>query len=335
MSILHKRICGIFICIISLFTTRITYGQTIIPMIEERGVYKIPCEINGLKVKMIFDTGATSVSISESLAEMMLDNGYILKSDVLGKTKSIIADGSIIELTNVVLRSIKIGNIKLSNIHAVIAHRQNAPLLFGQSAIQMLGEISIKDNKLIIKNTNSITADAVIETVNERWDAQNYNYTNFKYGFGWSLPKDFEWKKVAGFEKHTVFRAQYNGLAVFANIKGCDLKINLWDTFDKFVEYMEKLDVALEKSTGTIYYERTFEKCTIVGQQAFKTTYKEYFKDSRYTEADEVYAEEYYFLLDGLWYAIVVKMPKIIRDAFDYNEVSSAIFKGFRLSVKH
>lgn len=313
----------------------IIQGQTVIPMLEEKGVYKIPCKINGLAVNMIFDTGATSVSISESLAEMMLDEGYISESDILGKTKSMIADGSIIELTNVVLRSIKIGDIKLSNIHAVIAHSQNAPLLFGQSAIQMLGDISIKDNKLIVKNGNSLSTNTVVETVNERWDAQNYNYTNFKYGFGWSLPKEFEWKKVAGLEKHTVFRAQYNALTVFANVKGCDLKINLWDTYDKFVEYFEKLDVALEKSTGTIYYERTFEKCTIVGQQAFKTTYKEYFKDSRYTEADEVYTEEYYFLLDGLWYAIVVKMPKILRDAFDYSEVTSAIFKGFRLSVKH
>ena len=40
------------------------HAQTIVQMVEDKGVYKVPCEINGLKVKMVFDTGAAAVSLS-------------------------------------------------------------------------------------------------------------------------------------------------------------------------------------------------------------------------------------------------------------------------------
>ncbi len=313
-------------------------AETVIQMIEDMGIYKVPCEVNGLKVKMIFDTGAAVVSISQSLAEMMVDNGYISKSDIVGQAKSMTADGRIVDHTNIILKTIKIGDITLNNVKAVVINKQTTPLLFGQSAIQLLGEVSIKGDKLYIKGgSGSANSSTSFNTHFEKWDTKNYVYTNYTYGFGWNLPKDNEneWERVEGYEKHTPFRAECAPFVVFVNAQVHDNGGDLWQVFDKYSTAIEQMDVAMEKKTGQLNYERTFEKCTLFGQHAIKTTFKEYIKDNRFNEAVENYAEEYIVIWNGYTLIIAVKLPKAVYDAYDCSEAISEIFKGFRISVIH
>lgn len=327
----------LFICL-SLVLSMSARAQTVIQMIEDMGIYKVPCEVNGLKVKMIFDTGAAVVSISQSLAEMMVDNGYISKSDIVGQAKSMTADGRIIDHTNIILKTIKIGDITLNNVKAVVINKQTTPLLFGQSAIQLMGEVSIKGDKLYIKGgSGSANSSTSFNTHFEKWDAKNYVYTNYTYGFGWNLPKDNEneWERVEGYEKHTPFRAECAPFVVFVNAQVNDNGVDLWQVFDKYSTAIEQMDVAMEKKTGQLNYERTFEKCTLFGQHAIKTTFKEYFKDSRFNEAVENYAEEYILIWNGYTLIVAIKLPKSVYDAYDCSEAISDIFKGFRISVIH
>ncbi len=327
-----KRIVGTFI---SLLLPILVSAQAMIQMVEDKGVYKVPCEVNGLKVKMVFDTGAAAVSLSQSLAEMMLDNGYISKSDFVGQAKSLTADGRIIDHTELTLRSVKIGEITLNDVRAFVINSQDTPLLFGQTAIQRLGEVTIKGGKLYIKGISGYSSGTSTNTHFERWDAQHYIYTNYTYGFGWNLPQVFEWEKMDGQEKHTVFRAQCTPFTVFVNAQVADNKVDLWTVYDRFTSALEQLDLAAEKKTGLLVYERTFEKCNLIGQHAIKTTFKEYFKDSRYKEPMESYAEEYMVILNGYIMTIALKIPKAVYDSVDCSEAISEVFKGFRMSIKH
>lgn len=310
------------------------YAQTVIQMVEDKGVYKIPCEINGLKVKMVFDTGAAAVSLSRSLAEMMLDNNYISISDFIGKSKSLMADGRIIDHTGIILHSLKIGDITINDVNAVVINSQDTPLLLGQTAIQKLGTISIKGDKLYIKGNSENSLGSSIKTHFEKWDAQHYIYSNYTYGFGWSLPKDYEWERVEGTEKHTVFRAEGMPFSVFVNAQVSDKINDLWTVYNQYTSLIEKLDFNFEKKTGTLVYEREFEKCNLLGQHAIKTTFKEYFKDSRFKEPMETYAEEYIVIHNGYIFTIAVKIPKELYDTVDCSDDISKVFKGFRYSVK-
>lgn len=324
--------------IITIATTLITLSasaQTVIQMVEDMGVYKVPCEVNGLKVKMVFDTGAAVVSLSQSLTEMMLDNGYLEKSDFMNQAKSITADGRIIDHTNIILRTVKIGDVVLDDVSAVVINNQSAPLLFGQSAIQRLGEVSIKGDKLYIKNSNRTMTSSSDTQHFEKWDAKNYSYSNYTYGFGWTLPKDIEWTRVEGQEKHTSFRAEAGPIGVFVNAQIADKVNDLWAVYENYTKLLEAADAAMEKKTGQLNYERTFEKCTLFGQHAIKTTFKEYFKDSRFTDPVEYYAEEYFVIWNGYILISAVKIPKAFYDEYDCTDLISSIFKGYRLSVKH
>ena len=117
------------------------------------GVYEIPCTINGLQLKFIFDTGASDVSISSVEAAFMLRNGYLKDKDIVGKTYYSTATGEIHEGTKICLREIKIGDAILRNVEASVTHSQQAPLLLGQSVMERFGVITIDNttSKLTIK----------------------------------------------------------------------------------------------------------------------------------------------------------------------------------------
>jgi clan AA aspartic protease (TIGR02281 family) len=110
------------------------------------GVYEIPCTVNDLPLKFIFDTGASDITISSLDAAFMLKNNYLNEYDFGDRRNYRTASGDIVEGTKVRLRKIKVGDLELNNIDASVVHNQKAPLLFGQSALGKFVKITI-DNK--------------------------------------------------------------------------------------------------------------------------------------------------------------------------------------------
>lgn len=119
-------------------------------MQKQNGVFVMPCKVNGLTLKFIFDTGASDVSISLTEALFMLKNGYLSESDLIGSEYYKLADGKISEGTKIILKKIEIGNLKLLNVKATIVHNLSAPLLLGQSALNRLGKIEFDYSKNIL-----------------------------------------------------------------------------------------------------------------------------------------------------------------------------------------
>ena len=117
------------------------------------GTFEIPCEINGLPLDMIFDTGASDVSISSVEANFMLKNRYLSEKDIKGKAYYQTANGEISEGTTITLKEVKIGEAVLKNVEASVKKNQKAPLLLGQSVMERFGTITIDNinSKLIIK----------------------------------------------------------------------------------------------------------------------------------------------------------------------------------------
>lgn len=130
-------------------------GQVVVQMERQvDGTYLIPCTVNGIPMKFIFDTGASVVNISMTEALFLIKNGFIQESDIKGSSHAQIANGEIVENTSIVLQKVEIGGIELRNIDAIVSHNMNAPLLLGQSVIQKLGSIQLDGNKLVIMNNH-------------------------------------------------------------------------------------------------------------------------------------------------------------------------------------
>jgi clan AA aspartic protease (TIGR02281 family) len=155
---------NILVLLILLFAVSYIQAQVRIKMKNENGVFTTPCTVNGLKLRFIFDTGASNVCISLSEALFMLKNGYLAEEDIKGSSYSQIANGDVIENTTVNFRELEIGGLKLNDIDAIIVHELSAPLLLGQSAIQKLGKIQLEDDELIIfSGVSSSSENACLE----------------------------------------------------------------------------------------------------------------------------------------------------------------------------
>lgn len=173
----------IFIVLLCLCWTSL-FSQTIINMEENNGVYKIPCIVNGARMKFIFDTGATSVSMSSQMANYLLENDYISKEDIVSYGQSSIADGTIVDHIVINLKDIEISGLHLHNVEAVVLDSQNAPLLLGQSVIQKLGRIEINGNILKILDNGKLDENQIGQLFADAFNALNDGlYTKAKNSF--------------------------------------------------------------------------------------------------------------------------------------------------------
>lgn len=158
------------ICITAFVAICVTaIAQERIPMtLEKSGIYTIPCEVNGLKLKFVFDTGAADVHLSLVEAVFMLKNGYIDEDDFFGTGTYSMADGSISENAMVNLKTIKIGNKTIHNVQACVSSTIDASLLLGQSAIKKLGDYSINGSYLVLEERTGSTDDTLVSNESSR-----------------------------------------------------------------------------------------------------------------------------------------------------------------------
>ena len=166
------------------------FADIAIEMENYNGVYRIPCTVNGAKMKFIFDTGASNVCISLSMAEYLYDNGFLKDEDILGNGYSTVADGSIVDHVVINLRDIEIQGLHLHDVQAVVMGTQNAPLLMGQSAIQKLGTVQLQGSLLTIHNEGDKDDKFIDDLFAEAREAYNnklYDRAATKYGRLYSM----------------------------------------------------------------------------------------------------------------------------------------------------
>lgn len=124
---------------------------TEIPFTKENGVCKVKCDINGLPLHFIFDTGASDVSLSMVEATFMMKNGYLNANDVVGSQSFVDANGDVSVGTIINLKNVNFGGLTLTNVRASVVRNQKAPLLLGQSVLGRLGKIEIDNSSQILK----------------------------------------------------------------------------------------------------------------------------------------------------------------------------------------
>ncbi|HPD58848.1 MAG TPA: retropepsin-like aspartic protease [Paludibacteraceae bacterium] len=135
------------------YHTRNYQGKTIAKIENNNGLKYIWVEINGIRLKFIFDTGASNICISSAEATVLYRQGTLQKEDILDIQYFQDATGKVSAGTEINLKTVKIGDRVLHNIEATVIDDNEAPLLLGQSALEKFGKISIdnKNNQIIFE----------------------------------------------------------------------------------------------------------------------------------------------------------------------------------------
>lgn len=127
--------------------------EVIVPFEEQGGVKLIDVKVNGqFTVKMILDSGCSGTLISIAEAKYLYEKGCFTEDDILGLTKSQIADGSIVENMVINLRELVIGDqISCSNVTATVSANAQAPLLLGNEVLNRAPSYSVDNRNKVIK----------------------------------------------------------------------------------------------------------------------------------------------------------------------------------------
>lgn len=127
--------------------------EVAVPFEEQGGVKLIDVTVNGqFSVKMILDSGCSGTLISIAEAKYLYDKGCFTQDDILGMTKSQIADGSIVENMVINLRELVIGGqISCTNVTATVSANTQAPLLLGNEVLNRVPAYSVDNEHRLIK----------------------------------------------------------------------------------------------------------------------------------------------------------------------------------------
>ncbi len=309
------RLKQIFCILIAILCVNSAWSDTVIQMEEYGGVYRIPCTVNGAKMKFIFDTGASNVCLSMSMAEYLYDNEYISKDDILGTGSSSVADGGIVDHVIINLRNIEIAGQHLNNVQAVVIDGQNAPLLMGQSAIQKLGSIELNGNLLTIHNDqvdNSEFIDNLFKEASTAYENKLYDRAVAKYSQLHSMNQLSDYGK---------YRYAWAALMNAEPQKAQSILNEISD-----FEYFEKKKIDIYRLLGFINQDlekysnavRYFE----LSNKKIQSDYKEMMKNFEYMGDCHFYANDYSAAAESYRYAVAthgvinnIDMSYIQRDS--------------------
>ena len=157
------------------FVSNVTLGQHKISLKEKNGVLYLPCKINGMQLDYVFDTGASIVTINDSIYRLMQSNELISLDDSIGIEKYQDASGDIIECVTFNIKKIEIGGIVLENIKGGVVPNNNKSFLLGQSALKSIGSYNLDiKNKILEINDQALLIDGIYKRTASTDSVLNY-----------------------------------------------------------------------------------------------------------------------------------------------------------------
>ena len=110
------------------------------------GHFYVDSRVGDQTVRFLVDTGATSVALSPADAQRI---GFDLAR--LDFSRRLQTAGGIVRGAPVVIRSLEIGGIRLSNVRAIVNEQAMPHSLLGISALDRLGGYEVRDGTLTLR----------------------------------------------------------------------------------------------------------------------------------------------------------------------------------------
>ena len=112
----------------------------------------VKVKVNGVEMEMIFDTGASGVSLSQTEAIFLAKQGKLTEDDFLGSMNMRTANGEVSEGMVVNLKEVELAEgLVVTDVTAIIVGNLEAPLLLGNSALKDIGSFEIDDEAKVIR----------------------------------------------------------------------------------------------------------------------------------------------------------------------------------------
>ena len=129
-------------------------GQVIeIDLSRGFGVHQLTGQVNSaVDVEFTLDSGASDVALPEEVVKELVSRGVLERSDFIGEGEYVLANGDVVTAARFMLRSISIGDLKVSDV-VCSTSPAGSPALLGQSFLRKFRSWNVDNtrNKLILQ----------------------------------------------------------------------------------------------------------------------------------------------------------------------------------------
>ena len=138
-----------------------------LPLKQKGGIFVIPVQINGaITLEFVIDSGAADVQVPVDVFSTLICANTVTPSDLVGKRKYVLADGTNKDEPIFMIRELKIGRYILRDVAASVAPAAGE-LLLGQSFLSRFKEWTVDNNRHVIKLVQQSTGAARAPIVGE------------------------------------------------------------------------------------------------------------------------------------------------------------------------
>lgn len=117
---------------------------------QDGDCYLVGANVNGVPMKMILDTGASTMSISIIEYEF-LKKQKLISDSTMQVSECTIANGGTTKCFMIKIAQVSIGDTSVKNVDCLVMENSDAPLLLGMNVLNGLGGVSINyKRKLLI-----------------------------------------------------------------------------------------------------------------------------------------------------------------------------------------
>lgn len=123
-------------------------GKTIaVQLVNYQGLAQAPALLNG-KIPMLFvvDSGASTVTVPDGVAILMIDDGTLQRKDFLGVVTGVLANGHMQRALIFKIHTLRVGNLVVNNVIGAATGR-SGELLLGQSFLREFKSWSIDNGQ--------------------------------------------------------------------------------------------------------------------------------------------------------------------------------------------
>jgi clan AA aspartic protease (TIGR02281 family) len=175
--VLRNIIVTVALAILALHPITALRAETI-RLKSENGTFVVPVIINNqITLSFTLDTGAADVAIPKDVFSTLIRTGTITRSDLLGTSTYVLADGSQMSSQRFQIRSLKIGNLELRNVVGSVSPAEGG-LLLGQSFLRRLRAWTVDNSIPALLVNESPVRTAVTAPPSTAREAQPSSHRN-------------------------------------------------------------------------------------------------------------------------------------------------------------
>ncbi|MHC1707034.1 MAG: OmpA family protein [Bacteroidales bacterium] len=122
---------------------------TIIP--GEKDAFDGEIYLNDFVDVFTYEKAITGLSLSPEKAFLLLERGFISKSDFLGDPTKVLLEGKVADKAKMIIKRVRIGKNTLENVEATVVKDLKSPIRLGDTLLQKISSFTVdKDKKILI-----------------------------------------------------------------------------------------------------------------------------------------------------------------------------------------